>query len=500
MSLESIAKKLQEHPLTSELIERTNRQDRLIISGASRTTKALLSTSLAKTVSNKLLVIVPTLEDANRWYPIVQDCGWNKTCLYPTSELSPYDSRQITSEIVWGQLQVLSDIMELSNDENIAIIATERSLQPHLPPIKNLKSKCIRLKIGDEINLSQLSLKLTESGYIKSNNIDQEGTWTRRGDILDIYPVSSELPIRLELFGDQLEKIKEFDPISQRSLDKIDNICITPTGFSPIICDRILELNNKDITSILKESEYSKLIDTNTFPSARKYLGVAYERPSSLLDYLDHDTFIVIDERRQGKSHGKAWHKIVSENYQEVISDSKERKPDKNIYKPNLHIDINKIYDSLSNYKGIDITDLEESITKNNIFNISSKLHNWLPNQYGKISLRLKEYIDKRYSVWILSAQPSRAISLLEEHECITKFIPNNNDLNAIKGVIEDNLPVAIKNNNEGEIEGFVLPAWKIALLTDKEFFGQNNIIRTGYVRRRKQAERSRRKKREEEW
>ena len=83
-------------------------------------------------------------------------------------------------------------------------------------------------------------LRLSECGYIKSNNIDQEGTWTRRGDIIDIYPVSSELPIRLELFGDQLEKIKEFDPISQRSLDKIDNVCITPTGFDPLIINKLI--------------------------------------------------------------------------------------------------------------------------------------------------------------------------------------------------------------------------------------------------------------------
>ena len=78
---------------------------------------------------------------------------------------------------------------------------------------------------------------------------------------------------------------------------------------------------------------------------------------------------------------------------------------------------------------------------------------------------------------------------MLEEHECISKFIPNNTDLNGIKNIIDDNIPVAIKNKNEGEIEGFYLPAWKIALLTDKEFFGQQNISTTGYVRRRKQSQ-----------
>ena len=489
MSLESIAKKLENHPLTNELIDRTYRNDKLILTGACLTAKALIATSLAKKESNKLLVVVPTLEDATRWYPLVKDCGWTKTCLYPTSEVSPYESIQVTSEIVWGQLKVLSDILELQDNENIAIIATERSLQPHLPPFEYLKSKCIKLKVGDTINLSELSLKLSECGYTKTNNIDQEGTWTRRGDILDIYPVSSELPIRLELFGDLLEKIKEFDPISQRSLEKVNNVCITPTGFDPLIINKLKSINYKEISSLFSEDEYYELVNSNSLPSARKYLGVAFEEPSSLLSYLDNNTFIVVDEKSQGEIHGNAWFKIASESYKEVISKTQGELINIDLYKKNLHVNVDDIYKKLSTYNGIQITDIEDLSSKTNVFDISSKLHGWLPNQYGKISLSLKEYIKEKYSVWIVSAQPSRAVSLLEEHDCLTKFVPNNNDLNAIKNILEDNLPVAIKNNNEGEIDGFLLPAWKIALLTDKEFFGQSNINRTGYIRRRRKAE-----------
>ena len=489
MSLESIAKKLEDHPLTKELIDRTKRKERLILTGASRTAKALITTSLAKKESKRLLIIVPTLEDATRWFPLVKDCGWSKTCLYPTSEVSPYDSIQVTSEIVWGQLQVLSDILELKDDENIAIIATERSLQPHLPPFKYLKSRCIKLKVGDEIDLSKLSYELTECGYVKNNNIDQEGTWTRRGDILDIYPVSSELPIRLELFGDQLEKIKEFDPITQRSLDMIDSLTITPTGFDPLIVDKLLSISDKDISTLFTDNEYSELVNNKSLSSARKYLGIAFEEPSSLLNYMGEETFIVVDERLQVKAHGQSWLNIVNESYNDTLNKLNNKKNIDLCFKKNLHKNMNSIYEELNNYNGIDTTDIEDVDLKGNVFNISSKLHKFLPNQYGKISLSLKQYIKEQYSVWIISAQPSRVVSLLDEHECISKFVPNNNDLYSIMNILDDNLPVAIKNNNEGEIEGFILPAWKIILLTDKEIFGQSNIIRTGYIRRRKQAE-----------
>ncbi len=489
MSLESIANYLEDHQLTNELIARVNRKERLILTGASRTAKALITTSLAKRKSKILLVIVPTLEDATRWYPLLKNCGWTKTCLYPTSEVTPYDSIDVSSEIIWGQLQVISDILELKENENIAIIASERSLQPHLPPFKYLKSKCIKLCVGEEISLSELSLTLTESGYIKATSIDQEGTWTRRGDIIDIYPVSNELPIRLELFGDKIDKIKEFDPISQRSLDKIDNICITPTGFDPLIINKLISIDERDVSSIISDDEYSNLVNSNTLDSAKRFLGLAFEKPSSLLNYLDDNTFVVVDERLQGISHGEAWYNIAKESYTEMISNLEYVESINDIFKPNLHINIHDIYNSLNKYIGIDITDLEDTTTKENVFNISSKVHNWAPNQYGKISATLKDYIKEKYSIWIISAQPSRAVSLLEEHDCISKFIPNNNDLNAISSIIYDNIPITIKNNIEGEIEGFYLPAWKIALITDKEFFGQHNIASTGYIRRRKQSQ-----------
>jgi len=122
------------------------------------------------------------------------------------------------------------------------------------------------------------------------------------------------------LFGDQLEKIKEFDPISQRSLDKIDNICITPNGFDPLIIDKLLSINKKDINDLLTDEEFSELVNSKTLSSSKRYLGVAFDNPSSILNYLDSETFIVVDERSQGISHGISWHNIVNDNYNELIS------------------------------------------------------------------------------------------------------------------------------------------------------------------------------------
>jgi transcription-repair coupling factor (superfamily II helicase) len=79
-------------------------------------------------------------------------------------------------------------------------------------------------------------------------------------------------------------------------------------------------------------------------------------------------------------------------------------------------------------------------------------------------------------------------VALLEEHDCISRFVPNAGDLAAIDRLIEQNTPVALKTKGTAELEGLQLPAWKLALITDREFFGQQSLTATGYVRRRRKA------------
>ena len=79
--------------------------------------------------------------------------GWSQASLYPTSEGSPYEPFDPTSEIIWGQLQVLSDLLGDPDATGWAIVATERCLQPHLPPLDVLKTKTRTLRKGDEVDL-----------------------------------------------------------------------------------------------------------------------------------------------------------------------------------------------------------------------------------------------------------------------------------------------------------------------------------------------------------
>ncbi len=118
---------------------------------------------------------------------------------------------------------------------NMAIVATQVALQPHLPPPEAFTSFCLTLKRGMEFDLNSFSEKVTILGYERVPLVETEGQWSRRGDIVDVFPVSSELPVRLEWFGDEIEQIREFDPATQRSaLDKIDQLFLLPLALLPL--------------------------------------------------------------------------------------------------------------------------------------------------------------------------------------------------------------------------------------------------------------------------
>ena len=322
MPLRSLVTQLQQAALTGELLERTGRRDRLLMRGAGRGSRALVASAMARRQDCPLLVVVPTLEEAGRWSSLLELMGWSSTSLYPTSEGSPYEPFDPTSEIIWGQLQVLSDLL---GDQSVtgpgAIVATERCLQPHLPPPDALRDICRTLRKGDEIDLEDLGETLAQLGYERVSSIDQEGTWSRRGDIVDIFPVSSELPVRLEFFGEELDKLREFDPATQRSLDPVEQLRLTPTGFGPLIADALRESMPDGLEQLLGEQAAEQLLEGGTPEGMRRLMGLAWSQPASLLDYLPKSTAVVIDERRHGLAHGQQWLDHASDHHREVAAE-----------------------------------------------------------------------------------------------------------------------------------------------------------------------------------
>lgn len=506
MTFSSIIRTLGRSPLATELLNKLKRHRYVQLNGLARLPKGLVASALAQQEGRSLLVVTATLEEAGRWVAGLEAMGWQTVHFYPTSEASPYElSYSDESEMTWGQMKVRADLVEKretnANSKPIAIVSTERALQSHLPPPAAFEPYCLTLKRGMVQDSKILDRQLASMGYDRVALVEMEGQWSRRGDIVDVFPVAAELPVRLEWFGDDLEQIREFDPSSQRSLDKVERLVLTPTNFNAIIKAVLAEKKVDEINhlgSVDTENETEKFV--------RRLLGLAFEKPASLLDYLPENTLVVVDEPPGCEAHSDRWFENAQEQWKncnresEVAEAETEKLPIANLKVPKIHRTFAESMADVAGFDRLELSELaEDSTTKKfqssaegdqlpSAINLASRPVPVMPHQFAKLSQMLREERDRGFTIFLVSAQPSRSVSLLSEHDCPAQFVVNPRDYLAIDKLQLQHVPVALKYSGLAELEGFILPTFRIVLITDREFYGQHSLATFSYVRKRRRA------------
>jgi len=519
----SVLRAIAKSPLTTELIQKLNANQKLNLQGVARLPKGLVTSAIAQEEKKNVLVICSTLEEASRWMANIELMGYKQSFFYPTSEATPYEAFNGESEMIWGQMQTLSSLINQDvTSSPLAVITTEKALQPHLPPSLVFADYCLNLTKGMIFESKNIDLTLARMGYERVNLVEIEGQWSKRGDLIDIFPVSAELPVRLEFLGDELESLREFDPVSQRSLDKIEQLSLTPTTWQYIIGHNLptLEIIKPYISTLEQEN-----LENGIYPEAMtRFLGLAFHgengQPASILDYFPNNTIVVMDELEQCIAHSRIWVEQAEEKWQLQNSLAQSSPPALNfegenrppspksggenkfpnlgdlVAIPKIHRDFSASLE-LVKYPQIYLSEIALEIYDKEIptINLSSRPLPISPHQFAKLAeiLRGKKEVYNtidlsKYNKWLISAQPSRSVALLQEHDCPAQFIANPMDFGSIEKLHRQNISVALKYSGQAELEGFILPTFRIAIVTDREFFGQHNLASPTYIRKRRQA------------
>ena len=484
MAFSALIRTLERSQLAAELLSKLQQQGTLHLSGLPRLPKGLVASALAQGAQQHLVVVTATVEEGGRWAAQLEAMGWKSIYFYPTTESSPYGAVNLESEMIWGQMQGLAEVQALGGStgreeetgsiakgeataerlalsgaevsrstptapltdlgtgkrwDGVAIVCTTLALQPHLPSPPEFAARCLTLRVGDEGDVEQLGIQLVHLGYERVPLVEVEGQWSRRGDIIDIFPVAAELPVRLEWFGDELDKLREFDPSTQRSLDKIESLMLTPVNFGTIFG----EDNSLD-----------------------RY---------SLLDYLPANCIVAIDEFDRAQAHNDRWYEYIQEEWETLPAKTP-------VWHHQFSTSVAKIRDRFKCLR------LDELAVSGEGLNLACRSIPTIPHQFAKIADTLRGYHKQSYSSWLVSAQPSRSVSLLQEHDCPAQFVPNPRDFPAIDKLQIQHTAVAIKYSGVAELEGFILPTFRMVVVTDREFFGQQSLASFSYTRKRRQA------------
>src|SRR5919106_1157241 len=210
----------------------------------------------------------------------------------PAWDCLPYDRVSPNQDIMAERLDALARLLDERRRGQAPrlILTTVNALLQKLPPPEVVRSGLFAAAAGERINREQLLVCLARNGYRRSGTVVEPGEYAVRGGIIDVYPTASEQPLRLDLFGDLLEAIRGFDPLTQRSLGKVKRFELRPV--SEVLLDeaaiarfRIGYLQH--FGAATGDPLFESICAGRPFPGMEHWLPLFHERLVGLDAWLD---------------------------------------------------------------------------------------------------------------------------------------------------------------------------------------------------------------------
>lgn len=212
--------------------------------------------------------------------------------IFPGWDCLPYDRASPHSDIVARRIDTLSRLSKTPHPRHRRLVlASVSAISQRIIPQEVLTHTQLILKKGGRISYDQLLSFLNQNGYVRRETVCEWGEFAIRGGIMDIFPPGQEQPLRLDFFGDELESLKTFDPLTQLSSAPIEVLEIKPMGeilLGPDSIERFRKVYRDLFPEGGRDDPLYRNITEGTLPSgAEHWLPLFYEKLDHLFDYLD---------------------------------------------------------------------------------------------------------------------------------------------------------------------------------------------------------------------
>ena len=208
-------------------------------------------------------------------------------------ETLPYDSFAPHQDILSQRLNLLSFLPKMTKG---IVIMSSQSLNQRLPPVDYITSRTLTLQVNQELAREAFVTSLTNAGYIRAPQVHNPSEYAVRGSLLDIFPMGSTAPIRIDFLGNDIDTIRYFDPDSQRSNTQIDSIKILPAREVPLDSAGIKffrhSYRERFEGNPSQSRVYREISDGIAHGGIEYYLPLFFERTATIFDYLPNNTII----------------------------------------------------------------------------------------------------------------------------------------------------------------------------------------------------------------
>jgi len=255
-------------------------------------------------------------------------------------ETLPYDAFSAPQDLLADRLAVLH---ELTRDTNQLLIVNAQALLNRLPPPGFVGSRSLSLRVGQRLDTSELRSTLTAHGYLHVEQVVEPGELAVRGSLLDIFTAGAQTPVRIDLFDDEIESLRLFDPDTQRTTGQIDALTILPAREFPFDAAAIRGFRQRFRLEIAGDPQnscvYRDISDAQLPAGIEYYLPLFFESTASLFDYLpDNSLCILLGDPESAVQ--EAWD-LVTDRYDQLSGDPERPllRPEAAFWEPDTFIE-----------------------------------------------------------------------------------------------------------------------------------------------------------------
>ncbi len=475
MSFENIIRPLEELEEYRRLIHDVEKGTKVVeIHGISDTEKALIATAVCKKMKKSCVIVTHNDILARKVYEDITFFDEEMAELLESGDMVFHRIDARSNELRQKRLGVIANVL---NQRPTIVCASIEALLPKLINPAIFKKAIRGLKVGETIDILELLKHFIYIGYERVDMVEGRGQFSIRGGIIDFYSPTSENAVRIELFDDEIDSIRYFDIITQRSMLKSNEVFITPAreviyevaDFNRAATKIRLELDKKSKKTEREKvreniSEDLQKIDEKVyFEGIDKYLSFFSDEYYTFFDYM-RDCIIIVDEPNRVRQRYDNVALEYTEQFKTLL-DSNKLLPEQ--------FDAQYTYDELlSKIHNFNIISLNALLKSNADFkpnSIVSFVSRAMHPFHGKVNLLIDEveaWKKKRYRLLILSGTVDRG-----------KRLANALRDKNIDAVYKDRLDFELKEGHiviiPGTVNGgFEFPGIKYAVVSDREVFG----------------------------
>lgn len=431
---------------------------------------SLLFSAFFKENPGKYLLVTSNLYNAQKVSDFIASLiGEENVFLFPVDDMLRNETLTSSKELLAQRLYVLSKALE---DKPKIIVAHASSLVTPLATVNDFKNNSFNLEVGKSYLLKDIKEKLVKAGYEQVNKIDQTLQFASRGDILDIYPVSHDKPIRIEFFGDEIDTIHYFDIATQLSKESLTSVSFEAANdvlFTDLEIEefekKLEEQINKDSKNLSSELAL-KLRENSMLDLERIKNRVYHPHLYKFTRYVKHFTNTIVDYFKpelifvSNKDQFDTTIEFIDKEARDYFAQLNEQG------KLISHLEL---YDTFENAVKYEKHVLFSNIYKKNAGEIEFKVNPiiYSKSNSGNIKVMIGQYCNDSSKI-VLS------LSNKQQFDTIITFLKSENlDYEILNGleIPKKQIGVTIFSLEEG----FEIPDKNITYISSKELFGFQN-------------------------